>query len=252
MNSISLIILNFCQVENFEPIQMGEIPEVVEDWDKLRGDQKYLYRMVRAIDSGVCDEKLARESAGPVSTARWLSTAGRACRLYISKKNPSQALKKLVQFIVQVYAPFWFLVKSRPQAIHGSRNVQQYIIWLSKMPQDVQNTVRTSIGNNAYFFHPENILLSMITDSEPFIRRRAYDKILTIRQEPQPTIRTFNPATFNIKFDCTLYSEMVDWVHFKTEPPCLQFYTDEQLKEFQHSNDIIKIPGTKIHVNIFM
>lgn len=225
------------------------MPEVVEDWKNLRGDQKYLYQMVLAINNGVCDEKLAQKKPGTVSTARWLTTAARVLRLYISKENPSQALKKLVQFIVKIYAPFWFLVKSKPQAIHGSRNVHQYITWLRDMPADVQKIVRTSVGNNAYFFHPENILLSMITDSDRHVWTRAYDKILNLRQEPQPTIRVFNPAILKINFDSLSYIAMVDWGHFKTEPPCLQIYTQEQLVEFQHAEKIIEIPGKLMHVN---
>lgn len=204
--------LNFCviQVVKFNKIKMGKIPEVVQDWNTLRGDQKYLYRIVRAINDGKCDDKLAKYIPGPVSPARWLGTACRLCRLYISKENPSQTLIKLVQFIVQIYAPFWFLVKSQPQAIHGSRNVFEYITWLRDMPADVQRIVRASVENNAYFFHPENILLSMITDSDRNVRAQAYAKILAIRQEPPPEIRSFNPAMFQIKFDCLTYTEMID------------------------------------------
>lgn len=222
-----------------------------EDWKHFRGDQKYLYRMALAIHTGVYDDKLASKKPGPVSTARWLTTASRILRLYVSKQNPSQALQKLVQFIVQVYVPFWFLVKTRPQAIHGSRNVHKYITWLRDMPEDVQTVVRKSIKNNAYFFHPENILLTMITDSDRMVRFKAYEKILKIRDEMEPSekIRVFHPATLDIKFESLTYSAMVDWRHFKTEPPCLQFYNDEQLKEFQHSEKIIEIPGKLLHVN---
>lgn len=116
------------------------------------------------------------------------------------------------------------------------------------MPEDVQKIVRESVGNNAYFFHPENILLSMITDSNRFIRRKAYEKILLLRQELPPQIRTFNPSTFEIKFDCLTYSAMIDWHHFTTEPPLLQFYTQDQLKRFEEAEEIIEIPG-KQHVN---
>lgn len=89
----------------------------------------------------------------------------------------------------------------------------------------------------------------MITDPNRFIRRRAYEKILEIRQEPQPTLRVFRPAIFQINFDTQLYTQMVDWMHFKTEPPCLQFYTQDQLKQFEEAEEIIKIPGKLIHVN---
>ncbi|XP_036317822.1 uncharacterized protein LOC118732819, partial [Rhagoletis pomonella] len=34
----------------------------------------------------------------------------------------------------------------------------------------VQAIIRSAIENNAYYFHPENILLAMITDADPEIR----------------------------------------------------------------------------------
>lgn len=219
------------------------MPDIVQEWDKLRGDQKYLYRMALAIHNGECDDKLASKKPGKVSTARWLTTACRILRLYVSKEKPSQVLKKLVQFIVQVYTPFWFLVKTRPQAIHGSRNVHQYITWLRNMPSDVQTIVRKSVQTNSYFFHPENILLSMITDADRLVRKRAYDKILELRKEPQPKIRVFHPAILAINFESLTYIAMVGWRNFITEPPCLQFFTQEQLTEFQNSGKIIEIPG---------
>lgn len=221
---------------------MGPIPDLAQEWDKLRGDQKYLYRMVLAVHSGVCDDVMANLKPGPVSQARWLTTASRVLRLYISTREPSKELKKVVKFIVQVYAPFWFLVKTRPQAIHGSRNVHQYITWLRNMPADVQTVVRKSVRTNSYFFHPENILLSMITDSDRHVRARAYEKILELRKEPQAEIRVFHPAILP-------YMAMVDWRNFTTESPCLQFYTQEQLAEFNNSEEIIEIPGKLIYVN---
>lgn len=48
---------------------MGVMPENIDDWD-LRDDQRYLFRMVVAINNGVCDETLASIQLGRVSTAR--------------------------------------------------------------------------------------------------------------------------------------------------------------------------------------
>lgn len=41
---------------------MGEMPENIDDWE-IRDDQRYLYRMVVAVHTGVCDERLANENS---------------------------------------------------------------------------------------------------------------------------------------------------------------------------------------------
>lgn len=224
---------------------MGEMPHNIVDWD-IRDDQRYLYRMVLAVNSGVCDEQLAQQKAGVISTARWLTSGSSILRVYVATQNPSQTLRKLAEFVVKVYAPFWFLVKSQPKAIHGSRNVFKYICWIRQLPMDVQKIVQASVKNNAFFFHPENILLSMITDEDSFIRADGYDKIELARREPPATLRIFHiPKNKEIiKFDSATYTEMIDWNQFKiTVPPCLMFFDDDQLKEYQIANKIIEIPG---------
>lgn len=224
---------------------MGEMPDNINDWD-IRNDQRYLYRMVLAVNSGVVDEQLAEQSAGVISTARWLTSGSSVLRVYVATRKPSSVLRKLAQFVVQVYAPFWFLVKSQPKAIHGSRHVFKFICWIRQLPKDVQIIVQSTIKTNAYFFHPENILLSMITDEDSFVRADGYDKIESARHDPPAGVRKFHmPQDKNlINFNSTTYSGMINWNEFHiTEPPCLQFFDDEQLRVYRYSNEIIEIPG---------
>lgn len=230
--------------EGFQPIAMGAMPENIDNW-VIRGDQLYLYRMVVAVNNGECDKALADKDPGVLSTSRWLTTAASALRYYVTQKHPSPNLKKLVEFIVKVYAPFWFLVKNQPQAIHGSRHVFAYISWIRQLPMDVQSVVRPVIHNNAYFFHPENILLSMITDPDPVIRADGYEKIMDARSDPPATIRQmYIPKKDMINFQSDTYTTMIDWTKIKiTEPPCLLFYTQSQLQEYQYSDEIMEIPG---------
>ena len=86
-----------------------EIPqEVIQD---LSNDQKYGYKMMQVIRTGVIDEELAKLKIGPISHARWLTTANRFMRLYISKHgfrgNNLKNLKLIVEFIVSVYYVMW-------------------------------------------------------------------------------------------------------------------------------------------------
>ena len=79
-------------------------------------------------------------------------------------------------FIVKVYAPFWFLVKSHPQSINGSRHIFiNYIVWIRELSQHIQEIIRPVIEHNSYF-HPENVLIAMITDSDASIRYLGYEK----------------------------------------------------------------------------
>lgn len=119
---------------------MGIMPDSIENWN-IRSDQRYLFRMVLAVNNGCCDDSLATQKPGPVSTARWLTTASRLLRLYVSQTHPSDNLKNLVAFIVKVYAPFRFLVTSQPQAIHTF--VQIY-------------TLDPKVTNSYTTYHPTN------------------------------------------------------------------------------------------------
>lgn len=168
----------------------------------------------------------------------------RILRLYVTQENPSEDLITLVEFIVKVYAPFWFRVKQHPEAIHGSRNVFRYIVWVRQLPLDVQLTIRPAIEGNAFFFHPENILLSMITDTDDEIRRTGYQRILQIRENHPLTLRSFYMPRNTIEFCSESYDKMIDWTGIRvTEPPCLQFIDQKTLVHFRDSSDIIQIPG---------
>lgn len=224
---------------------MGEMPSNIDAWI-IRSDQRYLYRIVRAVDSGHCDDDLASAQPGVTSTARWLTTASRILRYYVTQAQPSNILRDLATFIVKVYAPFWFLVKSQALAIHGSRNVFKYISWIRDLPHNTQSVIKTTIDNNPYFFHHENILLSMITDPDAIVRADGYTKIFEARSNATGQTRQFRGAKHqpHINYSSTTYTEMIDWTRFNiTEPPCLQFYTQEQLSDLQYSDEIIKIPG---------
>ena len=118
----------------------------------------------------------------------------------------------------------------QPLAIHGSRYVFQYIPWIRQLPKDVQQVLRPFIENNAYLFDPEHVLLSMITDQDPLVRSDGYAKILSARNEALGCIRQmFGPQVDNfINFESDSYFDMINWSKFEfTEPPCLQFYTQD-------------------------
>jgi len=52
-----------------------------------------------------------------------LTMVNQILRLYISKENPNKHLVTLVNYIVKVYAPTWFEIKSKLSCTDGSRHL---------------------------------------------------------------------------------------------------------------------------------
>lgn len=134
------------------------------DVDALSSDQRYLLRMCKAVSEGCCSQQLAATKPGPPDMSRWTTAAGRTLRLYVSTRSPSPALKTLAKYIVQVYAPVWFMIKTKPKCIYGARHLHQLIKRSRYLPADQRATVDAAIQTSGFFAHPENVLLSMLFD----------------------------------------------------------------------------------------
>ena len=67
--------------------------------------------MCQIINDGTCPDAMTNAEPGHLSHARWLTTANRILRVYISSDQPSNELDILVRFVVIVYAPSWFDIK---------------------------------------------------------------------------------------------------------------------------------------------
>ena len=70
----------------------------------LSMDQKYLYNMCKAVESGQCLDDLALQKSGPVVHSKWLTTTNRLLQLYVATANPSKNLVELVTYVMTVYA----------------------------------------------------------------------------------------------------------------------------------------------------
>src|SRR6266568_2931266 len=140
-------------------------------------------------------------------------------RVYVSTECPSDSLKVLVTFIIKVYAPMWFQIKMNPSCKDGARHVWHSIKRSRYLSLDLKNVIDPVIQRNAYFAHPENILLSMITDHSKTIRELGLRRILRARSEKYG-LRMFSIPTLN--FNAQNYMDMIDWQNTPvTEPPLL-------------------------------
>lgn len=219
------------EIKPFEKIYTDDIPVLHKSIrDDLSTDQKYLYDLIEAIQTGKCPAILANKKPGPTNDARFLTLACRVLRLYISTEKPSSNLKLLAHFVVRVYGPMWFQVKSSSNITHGSHNLFKYIKLIEWLPVNLRTDMRNVASRNSYFAHSENILLAMLVDGQKEIREMAVKKIWDVRSIGNSgDIRIFRKPTLN--FNARYYYEMIDLESTDIlEPPITKLLSYDELK----------------------
>jgi hypothetical protein len=120
---------------SFTKLSIGEplislSDNVVKD---LSTDQAYGYRITQAIRTGELPIDLALLEIGPVSHSKWLTTANRLCRIWVSKHGLKgktlNNLRLIVEFIVGVYYPCWFNIKVKHSWVEGPCHIL-FHLWL--------------------------------------------------------------------------------------------------------------------------
>lgn len=231
---------------NFEKIE-GEIPMINED--ELSSDQKYLYQIAQAVAKGSCPKKLASLKPGNMSLSRWLTTASRFLRLWVSEKTPNAKLKTVVTYIMKVYVSSWFRIKKYKYCVDGPKHLVHMLQKSRYLPPPLKSLFENTIQNNAYFAHPENILLAMMADDRQSIRKEAYDRVIEIRKKSsdrnfQESVRKFEKPKINV--NASSYEFLINWDSNITEPPLTKQLTADQLfiyvQNHLPTDDIFKFP----------
>jgi len=108
-----------------------------------------------------CLSDLAARRPRPVVHSRWLTTANRLLRLYVATEIPSSNLVVLATYVVKVYAPVWFQIKSKSLCSDGTHHLWEIIKFSRYLEPEYLRIVDTVIQQNADFVHLENIILAM-------------------------------------------------------------------------------------------
>lgn len=152
----------------FESIKC-KLPVIHRENRDIRIDQKYLWDMCQAISKGHCSLSLCNSEPGLLSHAIWLTTAYRILSVYVGTEGLSDNLKTLVEFILKVYACLWLQIKTQPTCNYGARHTWKSFSLTRYLGDNLKTVVEPVIQRNAYLTHPENMLLSMITDERGHI-----------------------------------------------------------------------------------
>ena len=179
----------------------------------------------------MCTESFLKRDPGTLSHSRWLTAANRVLRLYVSTENPSKELVSLVIFIIRVYAPTWFDIKRNSSCKDGVKHLYDTITRSRYLSHDLKSVVDSVIQRNGYFAHPENVLLSMLTNDRKHISELAMRRIIRSRSEPMQGIRVFNIPPLN--FNATHYIGIIDWQQAVVgEPPLTVHVLEDELEMF--------------------
>lgn len=219
----------FKKIDNGDPL-----PNI--DVEELSCDQSYLYQIISAIRTGYIDDDLLRQKPGPMLLSRWLTTANRICRLYISSDRPSDELLTLTQFIVCHYGPMWFTIKRSWKCTDGPKHLLDQILKLRLLPSNIVHTVWPVIARNSYWAHHENVLLAMLADEDRENRETAINIIKEIRLRETSTsqcVREF--LTPRISQNAETLKDLLP-TNITFEPPLTMNLTIEEL------DNIIKVP----------
>lgn len=126
----------------------------------------------------------------------------------------------LHSYIIQVYAPVWFAIKTNPSCTDGAKHLWLTVHLSRPLPREVKNVIDPVIQRNAYFAHPENLLIAMVTDDRDHIKQLALRRILKARQEQKTDVRKFHIPKLN--FDSADYVDLINWLEADvTAPPLL-------------------------------
>ena len=161
-------------VTEFQPVPAGAVEEIPEQLVmELSVDQQLLYRLAWAVQCGHLPDATARRAIGPLNHARWLTLAARLLRLYASTERPSAALHQVVEYLVGHYVPMWFQIRRNSSCAAGAKNVYRSVQLLRHLCDATRRLVEHVIARNAYWAHPEQVLLAMVTDDSRSAREEA-------------------------------------------------------------------------------
>ena len=171
---------------SFEVIKIGNLLISLDDKiiNGLSVDQFYGYKVVCAIRSGILPPKLHLLQIGLVSHSRWLTTANRIHRIWISKHGipgkDLENLRSITNFIVGVYFLCWFKIKVKHSWIKDLKHVL-YQQQLKFQKEDVIKIVLPFIQRLAWFCFSECIVQTLLCSSTEEDRTVAINKKKDIR-----------------------------------------------------------------------
>lgn len=216
-----------------------------DDKVNLTSDQSHLVELSIVVATGqITNPRVLTRAIGKMHNARWITTASRILRLWLSNHNLDndslEVLRWLVTYVVQVFVPVMIDIKTKPKCSFGSIHYHAIASRSRVLPPKMRDTVLKVLKTNFFWAHPENILISMFDD--PSMKSESIKIITEIRQKNlnyqaysrkslnNNLIRYFKRPNF-INFDAEYYYQLIDFTKESlTEPPLTMNYNLNHLQ----------------------
>ena len=118
---------------------------------------------------------------------RWLTTAARILRLFISKHELSNQSRKilrlLAQYICSAYGTVWYRIKQDPHWNNGPLHLLSHIKAIKQLPKEIQDIAFKVVEIGFYYGHSESILQTMLSSPDQEDRIFARKQIEAIRSK---------------------------------------------------------------------
>ena len=146
----------------------------------------------------------------------------------------------MAKFCVKVYFPTWFQIKLKSSITGESQNFFDAMQRIKNFSDHNITEISLKVLNrNAFFSHPENILLAMLSDKDESVRKSAVNKIRSVRSslaEIETELPNRSPRRFvvpAIDVNSKVCHEMIDLsCEHTTEPPLTQNMAMSKIEEF--------------------
>ena len=104
-----------------------------------------------------------------------------------------------------------------------------------QLESNSQDIVQRVLQENSYFAHPENIVISFLSDTRDEVRRCGVLFILEAREKFDPEEHPWQFLSPKNNFDTLSYEDMINWSdEQKFEPPLtINMHKDKILKGFE-------------------
>ena len=248
-------VMEFEQLDN--PALLDAIESLPDEtFQTFNKDHQYLIKMVHAVLTGNISEQWANMKTGKIVQSRFTNTQASILRLYISKENPSYELKRLVSFIIFVYAPVFLAAKHFNRAEEGPKLLLSEIRAVRiHCTEEEAEVLQASVQQNGFYAHHENVLLTLLSSDEVNDRQFAVNTIKTIRSKlskkrgkGKKSIRVFKVPKIN--FNATsLYDLTEDPLSSATtEPPVTIDMSDTELESLVKSPLDLGLPLSTVAV----
>ena len=225
----------------FEALPGGEdLPTLSETVVKeMSTDQKSCFKLVQALKAGHLPPEMQDMKCGPLCHARsvlivylsfyefvqrWLTCAQRLgfmwTRVHGLKGEPLKILRTLVKFCITMYFKLFFDIKHRHLLVDAPHHILTSLRILKTQPKMVQDVITFYIRKNAWYAHPECLLLSLLSSLDPEDRQFAVGQILTVRAGQEYGDNSVRPRiTPKLNLSATTLTTLISWNPKEVQEP---------------------------------